>query len=301
MTKCVQCHKDKPGRFTRTKHASSGGWSKGMQLPYYYCYTCLPRGEGRDEAPDTMPKTPAKAMIPDVLPAKQNLVAYKKEGQSLIHPIQAELDNLEVVDAESYAETDALLGRIQGARRKWSDRIEKIIRPIRDGLNELYALNREVDRPLEALEKGVKEKMRLFKVEEQRQLQAAQQERDAEAERIRRQAEEAAAKEANARTNAMRNRLAAKREELEQAAAEVEAQELPEAVRGQASSTRPVKKWKVTNLPKFLHAITDGKGIPIEMIILNVPTINKYFKEHPEQVAEWPGIEVFDDVQIIGR
>lgn len=47
--RCVTCRQEKDGRFTHHKLASGSGWSQGAQQPIWYCWDCLPNGEGRGE------------------------------------------------------------------------------------------------------------------------------------------------------------------------------------------------------------------------------------------------------------
>jgi len=46
---CTTCREKKPGRFTRHAHAASGGWSRGLDKVLWYCWDCLPLGDGRGE------------------------------------------------------------------------------------------------------------------------------------------------------------------------------------------------------------------------------------------------------------
>jgi hypothetical protein len=49
---CIRCKQEKDGRFTKHKFSSGNGWSQGMQVLNWYCWECLPKGDGRDETPD---------------------------------------------------------------------------------------------------------------------------------------------------------------------------------------------------------------------------------------------------------
>lgn len=46
---CVQCKQDTDGRFTKRKLSGGGGWDQGNQQGLWYCWNCLPKGEGRNE------------------------------------------------------------------------------------------------------------------------------------------------------------------------------------------------------------------------------------------------------------
>lgn len=47
--RCVRCKAEKDGRFTKDRRSSGGGWDQGQQQPFWYCYECLPFGNGRGE------------------------------------------------------------------------------------------------------------------------------------------------------------------------------------------------------------------------------------------------------------
>jgi len=48
---CVQCREKKAGRFTRHQHAAGGGWTQGRDKVMWFCWDCLPKGDGRGEVP----------------------------------------------------------------------------------------------------------------------------------------------------------------------------------------------------------------------------------------------------------
>lgn len=247
---------------------------------------------------------------PEVLPAepvvkgKSLALAEAHKVQVLIPTLKTEVNDLVVEDDASYQYADELLERIRQPRKLWKGiwtRIqEKTIKPIRAGLDELYALDRDVDRPLEALETSVKAKMRDFKLEEQRQLQAEQAARDREQQRLLNEARKKEEAEQNARTAAMREKLRLQREALEAQAAEVEEQAAPEPVTAVHSAPRTKRAWRLKSIEDFCVGVAEG-SIPAECIALVTPIINRYYKDNPEAVESWPGLEGFDDIQIAGR
>lgn len=244
-----------------------------------------------------MPRKAAAVATPPVtvLPARIDQDQEKAEAQRLTSPLAAAVGALQVTNNEEYQEADTLLARIRAARKTWGDRLEKIIRPIRTGLDEIYALNREGDKPLAALEDGVKHKMKVFKLEEQRQLQAAQNEQD----RLNREADEARRRAEAAATPQLAGRLMNQAARAEQKAQTVYLN-TPLPVAAAQSTTRPVKGIRVKDPIKFHKGIAEGY-IPLDVTEVRQGKLNTYLKEDPEGVECWPGIEVYDDVQIVGR
>lgn len=291
---CVLCGKKRDGRFTRRRGAAGGGWSEGHSLPFWFCYSCLPLGDGRDEDGAVMAP---KAVTPTTRVDPQKI---QQEGLQLLTPIQAEVVALHVRTAEDYLAADGVLHRIRVARKTWGDRMEKIIRPIRTGLDEVYKLNRDVDRPMEVLESRVKDAMKMFKLAEQRALQAAEDARRAEEDRLRREAEEKRQAAEHATTAQMRDKLTAQAQRAEAQSETAAQEELPEAVHGMSSTTRPLKKVRVTDLTAFLQGIIDGY-IPDDYVAIIQSKLNTALREDPEGMKAWPGVEVYDDVQIVGR
>lgn len=251
------------------------------------------RGQSKATA-KPQPEVAAAVVAPPVI-----ITRTKEDGLALIPPLRADVERLTITSAAEYHTADGILARIRAARSAWRGRMEKIIRPIRSGLDELYKLDRDVDKPLESLEKTVKQEMAAYKLEEGRRIQEEQDAIDRETERLRRQIAEQAAKEASARTTQMRERAQQKRVELEEQEADV-ILAAPEPVKAAQSSTRTVQKWRVVDPLKFFAAIGEGM-LPAECGSVNVVEMNKQFKADPEGMKAWPGVEVFDDIIIAGR
>lgn len=325
--RCILCHKPRVGRFTRRKDQAGGGWDQGRHLPAWYCYTCLPAGQGRDEEEEPVAKTTVvsspkritfsenPSAITRFEPAPSDAKA-KAEVMLVASSLKDEVTELTVTDAGSYAYADSLLGRVLSAKKTWAGiwgRIqEKTIKPIRSGLEGLYEMDREVSKPLVALETSVKKTMGDYKREEARQLQEAERARQAELARLQEEANERIRQAQLAATPQMKGRLTAAAARLQNEAAAVAVQEAPEAVQGEHSGTRTVPAWRIVNLDAFLAAVggyheRDMTSLPTantpppECVIINTVYINKLFKTSPEVVASWPGVEVFDDQKIVGR
>lgn len=228
------------------------------------------------------------------------LAKRKQEGLKLVMPLTEAVQALTVADASGYQEADALLARVRTARKTWADKMEPIIRPIRQGLDNLYALNREVDKPLAQLEEMVKDEMKRFKLEEARQLRAADEEREKEQARIQAEIDAKAKAELSAKTKPMKERLAAARQALETKLEDTLLTPVQQPVRADSSSTRPVKKWRIKDLEAFVAGVVEGT-VPLVYIHVNEVGMNRLFKDFPDSVKAMPGVEVYDDVQIVGR
>lgn len=240
---------------------------------------------------------PAKVTVIGKAP---DLEKTKQEGLTISMGLQGAATTLKINTATDYETADAILGRVRVARKTWGERMERIIRPMRTALDEVYGLNREVDKPLAAVEETIKGKMKAFKLEEQRQIQAAQREQQEEADRLRREQEEKARLAETARTAQLRGKMAAQAERLTEKVAEVEARETPAPVLVNSSSTRNKKIAKVTDVLAFCGGVSDGT-IPHDVVAILAGPMAKHLKDSPEDVAQWPGVEVVDDIQIVGR
>lgn len=190
-----------------------------------------------------------------------------------------------IEDDEQYAQADKMLGQVVTARKSWSTRMEDIVRPISDGLQRLYKLNREVNKPLEELENKIKRAMGEYKLAEARRIR---EENDAK-EHERQQLE---ARKAVLKTPAAIERVQAQIEE-------VEAFE-PVRVMGQHSAARPVQRVRVLDVQALCAAIGSGL-VPVDCVEIRQPRLNAYLKDDADSVKEWPGIEVYDDVDIAAR
>jgi chromosome condensin MukBEF ATPase and DNA-binding subunit MukB len=230
--------------------------------------------------------------------AKSNtteLMKIERKGSALLTPLETEVAKLVVSTAKEYAEADVLLGDIRHARAKWKASIEPILQPLREAKTAADALNRKVDRPLEQLEQSVKEVMGEFKQKELRQLQKVQ----AEADTLRRQAEELAARESATRSRQTREKLALEQEKLE-TKIEKKLEQAPPVVKSSHSVAKTVKRWRITDTSKVLTGVLRGI-IPPEVLAIDPGVVLCYFREDPTSVATWPGFELYDDIQIAGR
>lgn len=229
------------------------------------------------------------------------LVKIRDEGLALASPLQQAITALDVVDAPSYELADALLSRIRLARKRWKERVEPIIRPIKAGLDALYALNRDIDTPLANGEAAVKGKMRDYKLLEAQRAREEQMAKEREAQRLRDEAEAKERAAATARTAKMREALTEKARAIAAQAEDVETAPLSAApVLVERSTTRIVRKPTVTDVQAFARGIGAGL-IPAECVAVVNKMLVDCYRQDPGTVAQWPGVVIVEDVQIVGR
>lgn len=315
---CVICKKEKEGRFTRQKGASARG--SFPHMPFWACFTCLPLGQGRDETETDVAKAISKkteavaaataslgvavgSTAPTAAP-RQELTKAKTDILVLMPTLTTEVAELTITDAASYEYADTLLGRISTIQKKWAPfwarMKEKVIDPIRSGLEELYEINREVERPVAQLEEKVKAKMKAYKQLELRIAQEAQRLKQAEVDRLAREAEEKARQAAEAVTPQVRGRLEKASQKLQEQSIAVSQQEVAEPVKGSSSGTRAPKVPTVKDLNAFLLGITKGE-VPEDCIQVVATKLKAYYKEDPEAVASFPGVVIEDDIVVVKR
>lgn len=238
---------------------------------------------------------------------QSKLVQERQQGLALISPLKHSVFAIIVESAEEYAIADALLARIRQAESSWLSRINPIIEPIRSSLDLLYGLRKDIVDPIHELEGVIKDKMRAFKVKEAQLLKEANDKRQKELAELQRQADEKAKREANAKTNAMRSKLAEARGELEQKLANAKAQVAPTPIKVSGSSSRKVKKWKVTDFTGFiLYVASIEKQEEAEemmsLLCIDEVQMNAFFKLTKPDAGEWlPGITVTEEITIAGR
>jgi hypothetical protein len=283
-----------------------------MNLPAWWCYACLPAGQGSDETlptGDTMPtKKATGAVVTEPLQANGKAMATVQIGkiQSELPSLKVEVAEIEVTGPESYAYAEGVLGRVREIRKGWAtiwDRIqEKTIKPIRSGLEELYQLNRDADGPLAILEDSIKGKLTGYQRKVLRQKAEEDAAKAREEARLQAEAEAKARAAQTAATPQMKGRLSAAAERLMQQAATVAEQEPTiEAPTGSHSGVRTSKKLRIGDLDLFLASIVEGT-IPRDVLPMEelVSTLTKKWKSDPD-VATWPGVEIYDDVQVVNK
>lgn len=241
-----------------------------------------------------------------VLPPK--LISTQAKGLRLVTPLEEAVKELTISDAEEYQTADELLTNIRKARAAWSVELEGTpekpgpLSLARQTKLALDALNRKIDGPMETLERAVRTKMQDYKREEQRQLREAQAKQDEEDARIQKELEEAAAREEAARTKPMQQKLAAKREKLEEQLEESRASR-PVAVKAAGSTTRMVKQWKCDHSIKQLCAAVVAGKLPADVLTVDSSHVYDVTRMAGgwDMIQKWPGFTVTEDIIIAGR
>jgi hypothetical protein len=98
----------------------------------------------------------------------------------------------------------------------------------------------------------------------------------------------------------MQGRLAAQAARLGAAAVAVATREAPAPVLGSSSTTRKIKRVHIVGLAEFYQGLADGV-INRDFRDALDRTLQQLYKENPDEVLSWPGVEIHDDIQIVGR
>src|SRR5262249_41946151 len=133
------------------------------------------------------------------------------------------------------------------------DPIERALKDMKESQKAAKGLLKEVDDPLDALEEKVRSAMKLYKLEELKQIQSKTEEHQQLQEDI----NEAADGEAFGRTTTIRQKATATREFLEEKQARV-FDSTPTPAQAEGSTTRVQKKVRVVDVPRFLRFVADN-------------------------------------------
>jgi hypothetical protein len=249
-------------------------------------------------------KKPAAPLTPPVTGPSAALVARaKREGLALVPPLKDAVEELTIETEDDYRQMDVYLSDIARARKTWTAKLA----PIRDPLKEAVAaakramtaadaLFKEVDTPLAELEATARLRMKAYQTEKQRRISAAADEQR----RIQEEIDRAAQVEAYGRTAAQRQKATATREALEEKQAEV-FESAPVLAQADGSGSRVAKKIRASDPAKLLRFIADNYEELADCAEILQPALNRRFKDDPEGMGAWPGVEVYDDVTIVRK
>lgn len=229
-------------------------------------------------------------------------------------PVISRATALEVVDAQSYADADSLLGRVIAARKTLKERLGAFLNPLADAvksaqtaLKEAKGFHEEAESPLVQAEMVIRDKMKQYMLDEAKNAARREQEREAEAEKLREEADKKRLAEMKAKTQAMKDRLAAQRAELETKADLATAAPVMITPKTAHSTSRRVLSPQVVNMTVFLRALLAGEiqiggTVPLETLLtVDMTALRALYKISPEAVAKWPGVEIKEDIQIVSR
>ena len=215
----------------------------------------------------------------------------------------AEVDGLTIESEDDYLRMDTLLGDIARARKTWTAKLAPIRDPLKQAVDAAKAAQKaanalfdEVDQPLAELEGTARQRMKAFQQEKQRLKALA----DDEQRRIQQEIDRAAQVEAHGRTSTQRQKATQQREVLEERQAEVFAA-APVLVQAESSGARVQKKIRASDPAKLLRFIADNYADLSDCAEVIQSALNRRFKEDPEGMASWPGVEIYDDVTIVRR
>lgn len=217
------------------------------------------------------------------------LLKTKQEAKKQSAPLIEQAHQLQITDEDSYQIADSIRASLKAASKKWTDRLQLIIRPAYDTLQGLYNLRKEIVDPMDASADVVTNKMKEFK-----RLEAV---------RTRQEADAKTAKEAELRKKLEAATSIPVQRMMEKRIEEVQNVIITAPVVAASSSTRTVKKWKVDNMQKLVRAVADSQ-VPIDILTLNSKVFEDYFRGDDKDktaISSWPGILVYDDIQIVSK
>jgi hypothetical protein len=228
--------------------------------------------------------------------------------RALVLPISTALsrdvDGLEVLTLSDYAVADSLLHRIATARSVVSEKLNPILQPLEEAvklskqaLKAGRTLYEELDSPLQKCELITRQRMNTYLIETQRQREEAERAARQEAEMLQREAEEKQRQAERAKTQQMRDRLASQSAALQQDAIRASSAPVPVLTRQEHSSTRKVRRWRVSDMHAVLRGCSDG-SIPPQILTVDSNQMSQYSLD---EVSAWPGFEVYTDVTVVRR
>lgn len=267
--------------------------------------------------PSTRPPLPSKFIVKKTsgkaaaakAPVSALAIKAKADMEKRLPDLQATVESLTVTTQEEYQQADAILNMIQTARGDWKVRFyggqvagktyDPIIPPMKSALDALYALVREIDKPLETMEAAVKKLQGDYKLEEMRVAREVEREKEQQRLLLEQKKRELEAKAAKPMRPAAAQALAAQIEQLDIETEEVESQGV-EFVQAESSSARFTRVWTHDDIKATVKAVVAG-AIPWDVLTLDAKAVDAHYKDDPETVEAWPGFGGKDAVTIAGR
>jgi hypothetical protein len=224
------------------------------------------------------------------------------KAEQAVSTLVPRAQSVTVTDEASYQLADSLLARISTARADWKADTATVLDPINAARTAAMELRAKYDGPLKLGEDRLREGMRQFRLSENRRIQQEEEKKRQEQLRQDREAEEKRQAAENARTPQMKGKLLAEAARLEERADLTAAAPISRPVQAAHSGQRVTRKCRMKDgqWRQILKGILDGV-IPADVVSIQDSTINAYFKSAPAEVSQWPGVEVFDDVDIVRR
>lgn len=239
-----------------------------------------------------MPKKPT-------VPPPPQLERIKKEASIDIVPI-AKANSLMVTDATSFARADAILAQLDARCNHYESLFSEILDPLNAARTATLKAKKEVLDPWTHAVDYIRLQMKQFKNEEARLIQ---QEKDRVETEQRQLLEEAQRKDRQAeaaKNPKVQERLAQAARALTEQAQEVTAVPVIAPVAVIGSTTRTVKAWRLVDLEDLIEAVSKGI-VGREALKVDEDWARQMLRANPAALAKVPGIEVYDDVQIVRR
>lgn len=214
-------------------------------------------------------------------------------AQALVMEIEPQIRSVSITDNETYLVFEKHYLRIRAARAEWKEDIEKIIRPQRDALEAVYELNRKTDRPREDLEKLIKTMMEGYQYQLQAKAREEQRIKDEQAQQLRNEATRLAEQARIAPTPQMAKKLIQRSTQKMETAEAVEELDIESKVDSADTHIRKKMQWEVTDTMALIKAVASG-DIPMDVLEVSSVSMNKYFKTSQADMAEWPGVRVYE-------
>jgi hypothetical protein len=223
-----------------------------------------------------------------------------RRSDSILAAVSAQM----ITDNSTYCVFDMFLVYIGNGRKQIADKLDPMIKPIREGLDRLYKLRRDLMGPFDQAEEIVKGKMAGWQESERRRI--AEEERKAREEqerqeRAQREAEEAARKaKSEAERQAASIRMAQAQENLTRAHDRLVTATNQRPVKASGSKVTVKKTWEVEDFDAFFQAVVAGQ-IPKICIQVNEEVMDTYWASDRGIVLSWPGLKMVEKTIIGGK
>jgi hypothetical protein len=264
------------------------------------------------------------------MPENKEEIAIRKDAILTISPLETKANAIVIKSWDDYTAADQVLINIKEARKSpIFDRLNGLIKPLKEAVDAYYKLRREIEEPLDKAETSIKGKMRQWQIEDAEVKAKAERERQAAIAKAEEEARIAQEKLKKAVTKPMMNKLAESKARLDQKRAELESQKTAPAPKAAGSAPRKMKKWRVVSMAKFVLSLVEapvimktarvvdsllgytpvvfkaeaegGLGLMSLLTIDKAQMDAKFSLDQPE-IGEWmPGVECYEDITIAGK
>lgn len=221
------------------------------------------------------------------VPTIATTIPHLREFDSSVN-VSVEATALVIKDQLSFEQANAMLNTAKDLLDTLTDEKKKFTEPYNDALKAVRGWFKPGEERLEKVISMLQRKMSAYVVEEQERRKKAQREADAAAEAERRRLAERArrAEEAGKEEKA---------QELQQKAAEVVTEVVPQRVQAETTKTTMVWKGRVKDKIAFIKAVADGV-IPDSLVEIDEGKLNGIARQS-EGGMKFPGVEWYQEAQ----